>query len=139
MLIGGISAFCTSEALKFTLMYLKERMQKGEQLTDESHLIVNRSCRRLDPHALRTMWRRMLRRVGKNMKHRKWHMCRFHVLRKYFSTWCKLSGVDPWVVEAWMGHKAGIHQVYFLAGIEDLEHPILIERLVEEYRKAAPL
>ena len=130
--------FCTNEALKYTLMYLRERIRKGEKLTPESYLIANRSGRKLSKHALQVYWAKLLTRIGKNIKHRKWRIYRFHTLRKYFSTWCKLSGVDPWVVEAWMGHKAGIHQVYFLSGIEDLENPILIERLAEEYRKAVP-
>ncbi len=130
--------FCTHEALKYILTYLKMRLKSGENLTESSYLIVDRSKRKMKAHALKCQWIRLLERAGKNFKHRKWHLFRFHTLRKYFSTWTKLSGVDPWVVEAWMGHKAGIHQVYFLSGIEDLENPVLIERLVEEYRKAIP-
>ncbi|MCS7386803.1 MAG: tyrosine-type recombinase/integrase [archaeon GB-1867-005] len=130
--------FCTAEALKHILMYLKIRMKRGEKLSEDTLLFVNRSKRKINPHTFKYNWLDILARVDKNVKHRKWHIYRFHTLRKYFSTWCKLSGVDPWVVEAWMGHKAGIHQVYFLSGIEDLENPVLIARLAEEYRKAVP-
>ncbi|MCS7386102.1 MAG: hypothetical protein NDF55_05130 [archaeon GB-1867-005] len=38
-----------------------------------------------------------------------------------------------------MRHKEGIRQVYFLAGIEDLEYQILIEMLTEECRKATSI
>ncbi|RLE51383.1 MAG: hypothetical protein DRJ21_00230, partial [Candidatus Methanomethylicota archaeon] len=130
--------FCTPEALKYISLYLIDRVKRGEKLSLEKFLFVNRSGRPLMKNTFRENWRKLLSRIGKNIKHRKWNQYRFHTLRKYFKTWCILSGVDRLISEFWMGHKAGIEGVYFLQGIEDLENPALIERLIEEYKKALP-
>ncbi|MHA1664971.1 MAG: tyrosine-type recombinase/integrase, partial [Candidatus Njordarchaeales archaeon] len=131
--------FITSECLKNIILYLKERETKGEKLEPESLLFPSTKTRRkISINAIEMMWMRLLRKAERNFKGRKWHLYRWHTLRKYFKSWCTLSGAQSEVVEAWMGHKSGIHQIYFLSGIEDLENPLLIKRLIEEYRKCIP-
>jgi integrase len=136
----GFVTFLSPEAKTMVQAYLKERERRGEKLSPESYLI---SAER--PAGSKTSlisaekrWLQALIRSGLQQKGRKWSIYHAHTLRKYFSTWTKLSGVDSWVVEFFMGHRSGINQVYFLAGAEDMENAQVLERLMNEYKKALP-
>jgi len=136
----GFITFLSPEAKSMVQAHLREREIRGEALTPESFLITAErpAGARITVEAADQNWRRLLKRVGMYTKGHRWGIYHPHTLRKYFSTWTKLSGVDSWVVEFFMGHRSGINQVYFMAGAEDLENPQLLERLMKEYRKALP-
>jgi hypothetical protein len=68
----------------------------------------------------------------------KWYQLHIHVMRKYFKSWAALSGVPGDLVEAFMGHRAGIEQTYFLPDVESANNPEVIKKVLEEYRKALP-
>ncbi len=42
------------------------------------------------------------------------------------------------LVEAFMGHRAGIEQTYFLPDLESANNPEVIKKVMEEYKKAVP-
>ena len=128
--------FCTPECLKYILTYLHKRLKNGETLTSESPLI--RSTKSEDgfyilADSVAKIWRNLLKTTGLERKARKWNLYRFHTLRKYFNTWCKLSGVQSDIVEFWLGHTQGVKTVYNMFG--DIENPAVISRLAEEYGK----
>ena len=128
--------FCTVECLKYILTYLHKRLKNGEKLTSESPLI--RSTKSEDgfyilANSVAKIWRNLLKTTGSEKKARKWNLYCFHTLRKYFNTWCKLSGVQSDIVEFWLGHTQGVKTIYNMFG--DVENPAVIKKLVKEYSK----
>lgn len=147
----GYITFMTPEAKDALLAYLHEREKQGEKLSPESPVISSRPLgTHLGPNTITRKWERLLNLVNLNEKTEKridrigvesggkWYKIRFHSLRKFFKSWATLSGVPGEIVEFFMGHRAGVNQVYLLTGIEDMDNPILIEKLREYYRKAIP-
>ena len=126
--------FCTHECLTCLLNYLRKRVLSGENLTPDSSLFKSsRSIFYVDSLSATKIWRNLLKTTGLERKARKWNLYRFHTLRKYFNTWCKLSGVQSDIVEFWLGHTQGVKNVYNMFG--DVENPAVIKKLAEEYSK----
>lgn len=128
--------FCSNEALKYLTSYLRKRMKNGEKITDETPLIKSRITKGhlKKIRAIAETWNKLLALTGLDHKSRKWRQLRFHSLRKYFSTWLRLSGVNTDIAEFFLGHRQGVKSVYNLFG--DIENPAVISRLAAEYMKA---
>ena len=71
------------------------------------------------------------------MRSKRHRILHFHTLRKYFLTYCKLSGMNYWVAEALMGHRSGLQRIYF-RGVEGFGNQETIEFMKREYSKAIP-
>lgn len=136
----GYISFITPETKSHLMAYLKQREMRGEKITPDSPVISAErpAGKPISDKSVSYRWHQLLQKASKDMRGRKWYVLRFHTLRKYFQTWCRLSGVDPWITEAFMGHRSGIHQTYFMSGIEDMNNPQQLEILEKEYKKALP-
>ncbi|TDA40089.1 MAG: hypothetical protein DSO08_00755 [Candidatus Methanomethylicota archaeon] len=136
----GYITFMSPEAKQMLMLYLKEREMNGEKITPESLVVVREKPRGapLSLDAVERRWARLLRKADKAIKGRKWYLTRVHSLRKYFKSWCSLSGIPGELVERFMGHKTGIAQTYFLPDIESATNPEVVKRILEEYKKALP-
>lgn len=141
----GYVTFITPETKHFILEHLRERKAQGEQITPETYLLSNLIAANYVERnvPMRTgniglRWNNLLRKAGKAMYGRSRHVLHFHTLRKYFATWTRLSGMDPFLSEALMGHESGLHQIYFTTGARSSENPAIIQLLKIEYSKAIP-
>jgi len=136
----GYITFMSREAKAHLLAYIKERKMRGEDVNGESYVIAGERPRgkRIGYTSAQIRWVKILRRADKDFKERRNHTLRLHVLRKYFRSWCSLSGIDSTLIEMWMGHRSSISQVYFVSGIEDLSNLELLKRFTKEYEKALP-
>ncbi|MCX8182773.1 MAG: site-specific integrase [Candidatus Methanomethyliaceae archaeon] len=136
----GYLTFFSPEAKSLIKSYLEDRKNKGEQITGESFLLVRERPLGLpiSVPAAEERWLNLLRRAGKKVKKGRRHIVRLHSLRKYFKSWCSLSGVQESVTELFMGHRHGISQVYFLPDVEAASSPEVVSRLLTEYKKALP-
>ena len=115
----------------------EERLKVGS----ESYVVVaekplGRPIRRAKSGDRR--WIKMVKRAGMARKTRSWHTLHFHVLRKYFKTWTTMSGINPDIVDYFLGHRTSLRQVYFIP--EGVQRPPeeVVRRLEDEYRKALP-
>jgi integrase len=138
----GFVTFITPEAKAHVEALLRKRESQGEKITPES-VIFSRdrpAGLSMTPHSVEHRWHRLLKRAAKMQKEEgmKWYPIRCHSLRKYFSTWARLSGVESTTVEMFMGHRSGIEQAYFVSGIEDMTNPQIVDRLKVEYLKGVP-
>jgi len=129
--------FTTREALRYILDYLRKRRSIGEKLNENSVLFKSSRLKQYkDSDSATKFWRKLLAITGLKDKARKFHIYRFHSLRKYFSTWCRLAGINPDICEFMLGHKQGVKSIYNLFG--DPTNIAVISKLAEEYRKAIP-
>ena len=138
---SGYISFMTPEAKKFLRLHLKEReKQLNEKITPDSYVLGNYSYpgSPFKSRNVQVIWRNCLRRAKMDRKITRFHQFHFNTLRKFFLTWTKLSGVEPFVAESFMGHKDGIHQIYFYTGIYSVDNPLLMGKLRREYEKAIP-
>lgn len=132
--------FCTPEAKGALEVYRREREMRGETVGKDSYIFTTERPRGrpyMSGITAAAQWVALLRKAGideKGNKHSKMH---FHVLRKFFSTWAKLSGVNSDVVEYFEGHRATLPQVYFIGDAENVPEEA-IKRLEAEYAKAVP-
>lgn len=83
----------------------------------------------------RTHWARILKRVGKHQKKRKWSELHFHTLRKFFETRCKVAGVLASFYQHWMTHK---HRQDPATYLDASYFRPLLKQHYEQYRKAMP-
>jgi len=136
----GYITFMSKEAKSALLQYLKERELNGEKITPESFLVVKERPRGtpITTQGAMFRWHRLLKKANKATKGRKWYEAHIHTLRKYFKSWASLSGVPEALVEAFMGHRRGIQQTYFLPGLEAASNPEVVKRVMAEYAKALP-
>ncbi|MCD6360321.1 MAG: tyrosine-type recombinase/integrase [Armatimonadetes bacterium] len=139
--VGGHITFLTPECFKYIKLYLKHRIESGEELSENSYLIVaKRGKGKGKPITIQMAncrFQDLVKLLGFQEKGRRWYKLRPHGLRKYFKTWCELSGVPSLIVEFFMGHKMGIQGVYFAPiDVEEIENPELIHKFKEEYKKA---
>lgn len=113
----------TPEAKKFLRQYLEYRERRGEKVDSNSSII------KITEEGLRTRWKRLLTKAGKDEKPRTFHILRMHTLRKFFRTSMELAGVSKSFTEKMMGHKGYLDQAYFKPAVD---------QMVNEYRKAIP-
>ncbi len=145
----GYITFMSPEAKVTLQQYVKERTLNGEKVTDESYVIAKGrpAGGKMRPGGAAHRWAMLLKKADKatktsvsekTKKGGKWYQVHIHTMRKYFKSWASLSGVPGDLVEAFMGHRAGIEQTYFLPDLESANNPEVIKRVLEEYRKALP-
>ncbi len=145
----GYITFMSPEAKATLQQYVKERELNGEKVTDESYVVAKGrpAGGKMRPGGAAHRWAVLLKKADRaaktgvserTRKGGKWYQIHIHTMRKYFKSWASLSGVPSDLVEAFMGHRAGIEQAYFLPDLESANNPEVIKKALEEYRKALP-
>jgi len=136
----GYITFMSKEAKQILTVYLRERELNGEKITPESFMIGRERPRGLpiSISAAEHRWIQLLKRANKATKGREWYLVHVHTLRKFFKSWASLSGIPQDLVEAFMGHRGGISQAYFLPSLEETSNPEIVKRVLAEYEKALP-
>jgi integrase len=132
--------FCTPEAKEALMVYRREREMRGETVTPGSFVFTverPRGAPYMSGLQASARWLELLRKSGlggKGNRHSKMH---FHVLRKFYKSWCSLSGVNSDVIEYTMGHRNSLAQTYFVGDAENVSDEV-VRKLEAEYRKAIP-
>lgn len=136
----GYATFMSPEARDALKLYLRERELNGEKITPESYVIAKERPQGapLSVKGAMKQWLKLLKKANKGTKERKWYDVHLHSLRKFFKSWMSLSGINEAVVEAFMGHRKGISQTYFIPAMEAVSNPEIVRRLQEEYKKGLP-
>jgi len=118
------TTFITSECFEKIEDYLDERRKKGEKITDESYLFVNRSGRKITDESLNSQMSRFIRT---NLKRERESETRYskmgnHAFRKRFNTTLKLnSNCNVSLSELLLGHTyVKLDSHYFKPTIEQL-------------------
>ena len=132
--------FLTPEVKQLMTDYVNQRKEHGETITPDSYLVVSERPwgHKIGKPAAELRWQMALKIAGLDMRSVTHRILHFHTLRKYFETWCKISGIESDTVKAWMGHRSDIVQVYFASGIESLENQDLIREFRTAYKKCVP-
>jgi len=129
--------FCTPECRQAIDNYLEYRTRNGENLTPESYLIrqqfdvndlIKKSVKPIQVGSLMTIVKAItiragLRRtnhIGKENKKERKDIALTHSFRKFFTTTCIKSKVNPEIREMLMGHKIGLATAYFRPTEEDM-------------------
>ena len=91
---GGVAHVVLGpEAFDAVEAYLEERRRKGEDLTDESPLFVDRHGQRVSPQSIGIMMARLMKKLGKAGR-----KISAHSLRKYHVTKLQTAGfADSWI------------------------------------------
>ncbi len=145
----GYITFMSPEAKVTLQQYVKERELNGEKVSAESYVIAKGrpAGGKMRTGGAAHRWAVLLKKADRaaktgvserTRKGGKWYQIHIHTMRKYFKSWASLSGVPSDLVEAFMGHRAGIEQAYFLPDLESANNPEVIKKALEEYRKAIP-
>ena len=130
--------FCTPEAKQALEVYKRERELRGETITPDSYIFtVERPQGQpyMSGNQASARWVELLKKAGLNEKGHRHSKMHFHILRKFFSTWSKLTGVNSEVVEFFEGHRSTLPQVYFVGDAENVPEEV-IQKLEAEYKKA---
>jgi len=127
--------FLAPEGVDYLKQYLDERKRKGEQISDESHIIAKNGGGKLAEKSLKWELDYIIKKsIGKNPTGEKFRRFRPYNLRKYFKRATRPLG-DA-VSEFLMGHKAnGLETIY--SGIKDLDQ-VAIAELKKEYCEILP-
>lgn len=123
--------FISAECAQYLRTYLKQRENKGENITSDSLLFVARGRKPMSVSLVTYLWAEACKRAGVDRRPVKAkgfqyirgaglrpavrYNIRVHSLRKYFKTACSTMGVDRMVSEAFLGHSLsafGIESVY---------------------------
>lgn len=133
--------FITPECVQVLKAYVKERQMRGEELTPESHVVVNvRGKGKMDIKTVERRWRSLLIRAGLDEKSEtgrvRWYKLHFHTLRSFFSTQCINAGIEENVVKFFRGDRGGTLQEYYMKG--EAIPPEYLEIAEEKYHKALP-
>ena len=132
--------FISWEAAEYLRDWLKFREQNGETIRPSSYLFPTRwNDSPITPKRFQNIWRKLCDEAGIDSRPvqikgrtKVRHNIRPHSLRKFFRTTLTISGVDPKVAEALMGHslsKFGVESIYDFA-VSNLDY------LRSEYMKA---
>lgn len=128
--------FITPQAKQTLRLYLEWRRQKGEVLTEDSHIMASvydedaKESGIATGETLTKTWIRLLARAGLSKKSHGWFELHFHTLRKFFKSECINAAVPNQYIEFWMGHAGGyLDASYFRENLK--EH-------LAEYSKAIP-
>lgn len=139
--------FISAEAYQELVKWMKQRVDAGETITEDSWLMRDLWDTRIakgrgkisEPKQLTSMgvkrlierahWAQGLRKKLDKGKRRHPYQA-VHSLRKWYKTRCELAGMKPINVETLMGHSVGISDSYY--------RPTETE-LLEDYTKAIPL
>jgi integrase len=137
--------FCTPECRQAIDDYLEYRTRNGENLTPESYLIrqqfnindiVKKSIKPIQVGSLMTLVKmitiraglRQTNHIGKENKKERKDIALTHSFRKFFTTTCINSEVNPEIREMLLGHKIGLASAYYRP---------TEEKMLAEYQKAA--
>ena len=119
----------TRELVEVLKIYLKNRWGKAE--ADELLFPSNHNVRKMIPVAdVQQYFTATLRKVGllKRDSSGKGYEIHLHSLRKFYKTRLESAGVNPLMIERWMGHNLGsVAQAYYRPSKEEF---------MEEWRKA---
>jgi len=136
--------FCTPECTYFIDAYLEYRKQNGETLNKDSFLIrdqfditdleqIRNKSKGMTIHGIQSLLGVLLLKASVrtviHTQNRK-EVARAHGLRKYFTTQCINSKVNPEIREMLLGHKIGLASCYYRPTQEDM---------LNEYMKAVNL
>jgi len=130
--------FIPKQTTELLEQHFKNRKQKGEEITDSSPILKGQKSEDIKGIRRKTLTHNInqaLRRSGIELTTtigNKTKRMRPYSLRKYFRS-NLVDKVPPEYLEAWMGHTAGLDQVY--NGTRDLD-PTTTERMREHYKKA---
>jgi len=119
----------TRELVEVLKIYLKNRWGKAE--ADELLFPSNHNVRKMIPVTdVQQYFTATLRKVGllKKDSSGKGYEIHLHSLRKFYKTRLESAGVNPLMIERWMGHNLGsVAQAYYRPSREEF---------IEEWRKA---
>ena len=127
--IEEYKTFLTPEAVAAIGLYLKERKNDGEIITEDSMLFLNRDGSNVTYSSIQMIVKRVSfnAKIKKHQKHGRFDVQICHGFRKRFNTILKLNNeVNDNAIEKMMGHKNGLDGTYL---------QITDERLFEEFYK----
>jgi integrase len=128
------TTYTTPEAAKEIDNYLAyRRRRKGEHITSDTHVIVQRNGQPFKGYSLRsvlqdTIERTGLKEIGSKFKRKETPL--LHACRKFFTKQLMDSKVDKAIIELLHGHDIGLTGRYYRPTEQDL---------LNEYLKAVPL
>jgi integrase len=132
--------FLGFQGTRYLRSYLQEREEKGEKITDSTHIIISRKDDKATPvtvHGVTAAVRRAIERtIGKHPAGDKQRLFRPYGLRKYFRRTVGQLGES--VAEYLMGHKKGLESLSATySGLRDLD-PKAINDLKQRYIEILP-
>jgi hypothetical protein len=124
--------FTTPECTKEIDAYLDFRTRRGEQITQDSYLIV-RKFSHITPEkgkpfkdrALRSLLQKCidntgLRQIDHGNPHKRKQIPIFHGFRKFFTKQLVDSKLNPEIREMLLGHKIGLASAYYKPTVQDM-------------------